>query len=66
MSWITNFCAQLEGKYLNRLILETFAVHFSSSGVNDDPLNYLVPPPIGAFALVIIAVCSTSFLIDLC
>ncbi|KAF9789201.1 hypothetical protein BJ322DRAFT_1105068 [Thelephora terrestris] len=56
MFWITNFWAQLEGKCLNHLILETFAVHFSSSGVNDDPLNYLSPPPIGAFALAIIAV----------
>lgn len=53
---ITDFWVQLEGKYLNPIILETFAVHFSSSGVNDDPLNYLVPLPIGAFALAIIAV----------
>ena len=47
---------QLQGKYLNPLLLETFAVHFSSSGVNDDPMNYLNPPPIGAFALTISAV----------
>ena len=47
---------QLEGKYLNPLLLETFAAHFTSSGVNDDPMDYLKPPPISAFALAICAV----------
>lgn len=54
---LTNFQTQLEGKYLNPLILKTFTTHFSSSGVNDDPMNHLTPPPIGAFALTITAVC---------
>ena len=48
---------QLQGKYLNPLLLETFAVHFGSSGVSKDPMDCINPPPIGAFALSISAVC---------
>ena len=51
---------------MNPLILEAFSVHFGSSGVNDDPLNHLVPPPIGAFALTISAVCFVGSPVLLC
>ncbi|KAF9782782.1 hypothetical protein BJ322DRAFT_1110668 [Thelephora terrestris] len=46
----------LQGKYLNPLLFETFAAHFGSSGVSNDPMDYINSPPIGAFALTISAV----------
>ena len=47
------------GYFQSALILETFAEHFSSSGVNMDP-TLMEIPPIGALSLTLSAVSSTG------